>query len=50
MLLRRSRHLVGLVDACFDDGGFVLLLVVVEDEEAVALDGEFYFLAEGDLS
>jgi alpha-acetolactate decarboxylase len=33
---------VGLVDACFDDGDFVLLLVVVENGEAVSLDGEFY--------
>ena len=40
---------MGLGDAGFDDGGFVLLLVVVEDGEAVALDGELYLLAEGDV-
>jgi hypothetical protein len=42
-------RLAGLGDAGFDDGGFVLLLVVIEDGEPVALNGELYLLAEGDL-
>jgi hypothetical protein len=38
-----------LGDAGFDDGGFLLLLVVVEDGHFVALDGELYFFAKGDV-
>jgi hypothetical protein len=38
-----------LGDAGFDDGGFVLLLVVVEDGKAVALHHELHLLAEGDV-
>jgi hypothetical protein len=38
-----------LGDAGFDDGGFLLLLVVVEDGYFVALDGELYFFAKGDV-
>ena len=36
-------------DAGFDDGGFLLLLVVVEDGHFVALDGELYVFAERDV-
>jgi hypothetical protein len=38
-----------LGDAGFDDGGFLLLLVVVEDGHFVVLDGELYFFAKGDV-
>jgi hypothetical protein len=38
-----------LGEAGFDDGGFLLLLVVVEDGHLVALDGELYVFAERDV-
>ena len=40
---------LGVVDAGFDDGCFVLLLTVVVDDEAVAFDGELYLFADGDV-
>jgi hypothetical protein len=42
-------RLLGLGDAGFDDCGFLLLLVVVEDGHFVALNHELYVFAEGDV-
>ena len=38
-----------LGEAGFDDGGFLLLVVVVEDGHLVAGDGELHVFAEGDV-
>jgi hypothetical protein len=43
---RWAPGLLGLSDAGFDDGCFLLLLVVVEDGHFVALDGELHLFAE----
>ena len=40
---------MGLSYAGFDDGGFLLLLVVIEDGHLVALNRKFYLFAEGDV-
>jgi hypothetical protein len=38
-----------MVDAGFDDGGLLLLLVVIEDGHFIALDDELHFFTECDV-